>query len=421
MLLVVYDLATWPPLIVACWLVAAWLLLDRPRWGVALALALIPLHDYHKDIDLLVTQLAVPPTQAVLLCLLPALVRRPPHRARDAWDLLALGWLLAMLPGMLTVWHWPAYVQGMADVVIAPLLLYVFVRGHAAPSAKDWWMLAAALWLGGVLAAGWGLIGWLQGSGTLADGMRRLAGPTASPNHLALYLDRTLFLGLGLWMAARGRIRLGLAVGSVLVAVALVMTGSRGALLLALPAGVVLAAWLRGYSLKRLGWLGIAAVGLGGLAALARLSNSATLGARLATWTATLPLVADTFLTGLGPGGFYWRFPAYLPLNSTLDPNLRHPHTLLLELLVTGGLPALAWFIAAGYVVIRQLRRSADRAWPVIGILAGLGAGLAHAQVDAFFSLPILAAWNWAALALLAAAWSAKQKPLSPTRGQRLG
>ena len=421
-LIVVYYLATWPPLIVACWLLAALLLFDRPRLGLTLALLLLPLHAYHKEIDLIAVQVAVPPAQAVLLCLLPAL-RRGPRRAWDGWDTLALGWALVNLPGALTVWHWPAYLQGMRDLVVAPLLLYIAARANA-PSADARWTPATALWLGGALAAAWGLADWLQGSGTLADGIRRLAAPTSSPNHLALYLDRTLFLGLGLLLAARGRARLGLALGSTVVCAALALTGSRGALLLGLPAGALAAVWLLRrrdlptLSPGRIALLAATALGLGGLTVWLlgdRLLNSATLAARLEGWTLTARLVRDTFLTGLGPGGFYWRFPAYLPPTSTLDPNLRHPHTLLLELLVTGGLPALAWFVAACGMVVGRLRRAPHLAWPVVGTVTALVAALAHAQVDAFLSLPDLAAWNWVALALLAAAWSPMQKPLPPT------
>ena len=55
-------------------------------------------------------------------------------------------------------------------------------------------------------------------------------------------------------------------------------------------------------------------------------------------------------------------------------------------------------------MIVLVLRRSlrTPRAWHRIGILAALAAGLAHAQVDAFAALPELAAWNFAALALLA-------------------
>jgi hypothetical protein len=45
--------------------------------------------------------------------------------------------------------------------------------------------------------------------------------------------------------------------------------------------------------------------------------------------------------------------------------------------------------------------RARTLTWPQIGLAAALFAGFAHGHVDAFQSLPDLAAWNWVALALL--------------------
>jgi len=69
-----------------------------------------------------------------------------------------------------------------------------------------------------------------------------------------------------------------------------------------------------------------------------------------------------------------------------------------------GGL-GLLWFLGLLVTLIRiaKLILKNDRlSWPAIGLLAGLAAAFAHAQVDAFTVLPDLALWNWAALALLA-------------------
>jgi len=59
---------------------------------------------------------------------------------------------------------------------------------------------------------------------------------------------------------------------------------------------------------------------------------------------------------------------------------------------------------------LNRLRRG-PIAWVQIGLLAALCAGLAHAQVDAFAMLPELAAWNFAAMALLASeeAWDSQR------------
>ncbi|MEZ4716737.1 MAG: hypothetical protein R2851_11715 [Caldilineaceae bacterium] len=133
--------------------------------------------------------LFLPPTQAVMLAALPTLIlARRDRSTRPSWTLagfdgLALGWLV-LGAAALHVRYWPGYIQGMADLVVTPLLLYALVR-RSAPDAQAA-PGAAALFAGGVLAALVGLAGWIGGAGTVADGLRRLVGPTFRPIHCAL-------------------------------------------------------------------------------------------------------------------------------------------------------------------------------------------------------------------------------------------
>ncbi len=125
-------------------------------------------------------------------------------------------------------------------------------RGHSpldSPTALRWRSSPEACWL---LPGGWQP--GLAGHGVDVDGVRRLVGPHFSPNHTALYLLRTFFLGVGLaaacyadrtaaaqkWYSAGGIL---LWAATALVLLALVLTGSRGALLLGLPAGLLVLAW----------------------------------------------------------------------------------------------------------------------------------------------------------------------------------
>src|SRR5690606_11235876 len=115
----------------------------------------------------------------------------------DIPNLFALGWLALGLTGLGTAWYLPGALQGLLALTLAPLLLYAMLRTWAT-TPRQVYQAAAALATGGLLAALIGLIGWGLGGGTVADGMRRLVGPTFSPNHAALYLVRTLPLLLGL-------------------------------------------------------------------------------------------------------------------------------------------------------------------------------------------------------------------------------
>jgi len=267
----------------------------------------------------------------------------------------------------------------------------------------------------------------------------RLVGPYFSPNQTAFYLERSLFLGLGLAYAL-SRYRHFVVAGLALILAALLLTASCGALLLGLPAGLLiwgagllggkrasLAPSLRSPSVRLgSGWehlrhrrrwviLGGSALCIVAIAALwlllgDRLTNSATLDHRLIIWRTSWALWRDYFWFGVGPNGFFWRYPAYLPLGALDEPNLLHPHNLWLEFATGWGMAGLLWLALLLLYLLRyakQLLRNAHPAtdqanrWLALALLAALAAGLAHAQVDAFFVLPDLALWNWMVLALL--------------------
>lgn len=61
----VYFLATWPPLIILCWLLAALGFLAEARQGARLGLGLtvvlLPFHIYHKELALVTGVLTIPP------------------------------------------------------------------------------------------------------------------------------------------------------------------------------------------------------------------------------------------------------------------------------------------------------------------------------------------------------------------------
>jgi len=423
LLLGVYYFATWPPLLGLCWLAWALLCLAQPAVGLGLAAALAPFYFQHKEVHLVNVTVAVPPASAALLCLAPALVWRS---LRRRFRFCSLDWaMLAMLGisllAIVNVWHWPAYGQGLVELVLVPVGLWFAVRVLAWGDARLRLRLALALFAGGVLVAIWGGVTWLGGQGVAVDGVRRLVGPHFSPNQTALYLVRTFFLGLGLTMAMARPWRWGSALATALVLIALVFTGSRGALLMGVPAGLLLFGWLalrRQPGLwpwlrrrrSRLRWGGAALFILLGVAVVLlweRLLNGQTLALRLDLWETALRLWRDHWLVGVGPGGFFWTYPAYLVAGVAVEPNQLHPHNFWLELGSTWGVLGFVW---VGAVVVWGIRApkssdvpTAGDAWLAAGLAAAFVAAIAHAQVDAFFLLPDLAVWNALAWGLLCA------------------
>ena len=228
-----------------------------------------------------------------------------------------------------------------------PVLLYAGIRLVAAQPRQQRAVLAA-LFAGGALAAAVGLFDWLTGGGVTVDGMRRLMGVSFSPNQTALYLLRTLLVGVGL-LAACQRRQLALIGGCLLVVEALLLTASRGALLLGLPVGVLVIAvagprHVRFRQAKRVAVVLTLVVGLALLLLYGeRLLNFETLRSRLAIWRDAWSLWRQYPLLGVGPGGFYWNYPAFQLSSPTADPNLLHAHSVWLEYATGWGVAGLVW------------------------------------------------------------------------------
>ena len=451
-LAIVYYFATWPPLVAACWVLGALLAWVQPQGALLLAAALLPFTYQHKDLHLVNGVLKVPPMVAMALVLLPATAAalwrgvqsRRSRLRRDGAAVLAVderttassrrrrdlqaaiaAWILLNVAAAAGAWHWGAYLKGLAELALAPAVLAAAVLCFARTEAAQRRVLLA-LAGGGLLLALWGLVRWAAGGGVEVDGVRRLVAAHYSPNHTALNLVRAFFVCLGLALGAAGRARRGLLAGAGVTALALLLTASRGALLLGVPAGMATLAafWalgdagplgprVRSLPQQRMVRLGVAAllaaVALALLAGETRLANWQTVDTRLQLWRAAAALWRDHPWLGVGPGGFHWAYPAYLTPGDGIEPSLLHPHNVWLEIATGWGAVGLAWLatLIALWIgaVVRVWRGAAAQAsaWAAAGLTAALVAGLAHAQVDAFLSLPDLAGWLMVAVGVVGA------------------
>ncbi len=96
LLLLTYYYVTFPPLIVLCWSIAALLCLADPRPGLWIAAAALPFLFQHKELHLVDMTIAVSPSAAATLVLLPGLARR---WWRHGLALQPLDWcVLALFP-----------------------------------------------------------------------------------------------------------------------------------------------------------------------------------------------------------------------------------------------------------------------------------------------------------------------------------
>lgn len=255
-----------------------------------------------------------------------------------------------------------------------------------------------------------------------AEGVTRLRGFYGSPNNLALYLERTLavMLALALFMR-KAAPRVLCAIGAVIQGTALVLTFSRGALLLALPV-MMLALWVGGYLLlrregrsARVLWL-LAGAALFAAASLlpaletARFQQIVSLQQgtgvlRLNLWRSAWQMAVDHPLLGVGPDNFLYAYRSgYILPQAWMEPNLNHPHTWLLDWWVRIGLPGMAvGLLLWGMIMLGSVRGMRVRGWAplFLGLLAATLAALAHGLIDASYALPDLMAM-WALFAVLA-------------------
>ncbi len=277
---------------------------------------------------------------------------------------------------------------------------------NAAAAPLRWaWRLVDALAAGAALHALLALWGVVAGSQlVIAEGVSRALGPVySSPNNLALFLGRVLplLLAVALLPGGGGRVRRGLyGAGAAVTGAALLLTFSRGALLLGLPAALAVMALAFGQRFPRWRWRALLAGG-GGAALLAALGAGArTLDAgdsgffRVKLWQSSLAMLREAGPLGIGPGNFLYLYRTRFILpEAWQEPNLSHPHNILLDFAVrlgVAGLLVFGWLQVAFWRLAWRLYQR--RPLPLLlGLMGSMAATLAHGLIDNSYFLVDLA------------------------------
>ncbi len=324
--------------------------------------------------------------------------------------------------GAAAVWIAPdrrAAWLALRRLILAPAGLYLLWRTLPVNRRVAEW--TAGAWIAAAVVVSLiGLAGYVERAVVVAGGVARLRSVYYSPNEAALLLVRVWPLAASIALAGRDHWRLP-ALGAVIVMLlALLLTFSRGAWLLGVPAGALalallvplisfsppahdrvpgwmgwLARWPRGL------WITLVAAGAG----LVWVSRGGDTALRPEVWRAAWAMWRDHPWLGVGLDGFQWVYPRYMALSAWREPLLYHPHNLVLELgtwMGVGGLLAMSAVVYAWARLWWATMRVAPS--PVlIGIAAGWVAGLAHGLVDAAFFLPHLAFLTMVTLGMTAA------------------
>jgi O-antigen ligase len=298
---------------------------------------------------------------------------------------------------------------------------YAFVRLIRSPDTESpaaattahslIWRLLDAFLLGVTLMAFYAIYQFFfTDQAITAEGVHRALGVYGSPNNLALLLDRAapVLIAIAAFSPVGGRMRqrrimYGLALVPTLMA--LVLTFSRGALLLGLPAAILFIGIMRG---GRALWATLGALAVGGVGLLplfgtdrfrSMLDTSAGTGFfRLRLWQSASAMLSDRPWLGVGLDNFLYQYRTrYILPDAWQEPNLSHPHNILLDFgtrLGVGGIAVLLWlqfaFWRAAWHVYHRQPLGEEQAL-ILGLMGSMIAALAHGMVDNSFFLVDLA------------------------------
>jgi putative inorganic carbon (HCO3(-)) transporter len=212
---------------------------------------------------------------------------------------------------------------------------------------------------------------------------------------------------------ARQRVnaRWGYAALVALFAVTILLTYSRGALFLGVPASVsfvMLVLYLQSHHLSRRARMAIGATAvITGIAILPFLNSERTWSLfqagtgtgffRVAVWTSAVQMIRDHPLLGVGLDNFLYEYPKYNLPEAWREPKLSHPHNVVLDFWVRlgiGGVLILIWMLAAFY---KQAWSVFKGSWDVylralmLGLMASVVNMLAHGLIDAAYFVVDLA------------------------------
>lgn len=318
--------------------------------------------------------------------------------------------VVATAIAMLTLadpWHRAESLREVRTVILEPILFLVVarlvLRERIARDVFGWAIVVAGTVVGGYAIAQIAL----ELGGVEAGTVTRATATYTHPNNLALYLERTLLVTLGIgvvrprwwpvWMLAAVQFA------------GLALTFSRGALI-ALAAGVAILLVLR----RLWAWLLLLAVGGVGLAGAGvvlfpdRFADAGGSGAeptRCTIWRASWHMILDHPLFGVGPDQFLYQYSRrYIEPMGWPERYTSHPHNLVLDTWLRLGAMGLAAMttLAVGLVwwTKRHVQAIRRDVW-AMGSLAALVGGVAHGMVDNGFFLPDLATLTWAFVGLL--------------------
>ncbi|MBI5927854.1 MAG: O-antigen ligase family protein [Chloroflexi bacterium] len=292
----------------------------------------------------------------------------------------------------------------LRTMIIDPLAFYVLLR-LARLKEKDLALLAEGLILTGTMVALVGLYNYITETYVVftPEGAKRLVGIYGSPNSVALELGRCLpfafaylILPVGWWR------RVYAGVGGAIMLLAVLLTQSMGAIAFGLPAAFVVI--ILGWQGRR-AWLPLGGLAIAGGVALIPLSLVVPRlrhifdfdNIRINVWRSAIELIKDHPITGVGLDQFLYAYRGrYILSEAWADPDLSHPHNVVLDYWVRLGIFGVligVWlqvaFWRTAVSAYQQVRKSNPLLLAIVlGAMGSMADFLAHGMIDsAYFAI----------------------------------
>ncbi|MBC7811871.1 MAG: O-antigen ligase family protein [Burkholderiales bacterium] len=319
-----------------------------------------------------------------------------------ALDYGVIAWLAVGILSLIWAQYQDFAKTELRVMMLEPVLFYAIFR-TAPLDRKALLRIVDSLLLAGFVVAVLGLVLFLRGEAiiTAEEGARRLASVYGSPNNVGLFLGRCIPFALAFVLVKTDTLRRATAtIILVVMCVAVALSQSVGALFIGVPAAVatvLLLVYGKRAWLPLIGLIGAALVGFA-LAAqqserFARVLDfsEGTNFFRLRVWQSALNVIRDHPFTGLGLDQFLYAFRGhYILPDAWQEPDLSHPHNILLDFWVRLGLlgaVVLVWiqiaFWRAAFHAYRKLRDSDPLYFAIIvGAMGSMIDLLAHGLID---------------------------------------
>jgi putative inorganic carbon (hco3(-)) transporter len=331
-------------------------------------------------------------------------------------DRVAAGIAAALLVAALVSIVWMPGFDNLSEAlrtfrwtILLPVIFFALAGSFIVRRPYQRVMLLASFVAGSVLAGAIALVDSVLGGGVSADSISRMTGLAPHPNALALVLARAAIPAILVAILFRAEIDRKWALAGGFLALIVLFTFSRGALIALMLGCLTILMLVRA---RRLAIGGAATAVMAVLAAVAiaperslSLLGGGSGSLRIELWSSAIRMIRDNPVTGIGLDQFLNVYlPRYVSPESWPERFTSHPHNVLLDTWLSLGIIGLAVLGMVGALWILRVRVAANQQDRVGLAAAGsLVAVVVHGFVDHSYFLPELAISVWLMIVLLQA------------------